>query len=101
MLEKRAESTHIVYLQKTVPYKDHEQSVTVTLQHATRVLRCVHRGKIKHGHVRLAVVIHRELHIHHLVFRREFRRFPRVQHQRLAVHVLLRQQLRGVSVILN
>lgn len=70
------------------------------LEHPARVLGRVHGGEVEHGDVRLAVVVHRELHVHHLVLGRELGGLAGVQHQRVPVHVLLRQQLSRVRVVL-
>lgn len=45
------------YLQEAVPHQRHQQLVPVLLPDQGGVLRGVHAGEVKHGHVRLPVVV--------------------------------------------
>ena len=88
------------YLKKSVANKCNEESMTLSLNHSTRILRRVHGREVKHGDVRLPVVVVSKLQVRKLVPRCYGGGFTSVSEQCRLVDVVFWQQQIGVFIIL-
>ena len=88
------------HLQQTVANQRHQQVVSVPLTHHRCVLRRVHAGEVKHGHVRLPIVVGGVVQGGELVVGAKVSGLAGVAQQRFLVDVVAAQQTLGVDIVL-
>lgn len=89
------------HLQQTVPNESHQQLVAEPLPDQGGVLRGVHAGEVKHGHVRLPAVVGGVVQRGELVVGAKVSSLAGVAQESFLVDVLAAQQHLGVGVVLS
>lgn len=91
----------ITHLYQRVSHQSDEQSLPFPLLHQRGVLGPVHGGEVKHGHVRLARVVLRKLHVRQHVICGEVGGIVCVLLQGLLVDVFRCEQLLDIREVLR
>lgn len=80
---------HVLFshLQKAVSNQSYKQLVAVALAHQCRIFRGVHAREVKHGHIRLPVMVDCEVQLGQLVIGGEVSCLSGIGQQSSLVHV--------------
>lgn len=89
------------YLQKTISNQRHQQLMSALFPHQCSVLRSVHAGEVKHGHIWLAVVVDGVIQRGQLIVSAKIRSLTGIWEQSLLVHVVICQKPFSLNIVLG
>lgn len=93
-------NNNLTHLQQAVANQRHQEVVALALAHHGGVFRSVHTGEVKHGHIRLPIVVDGKVQRGQLVVGGEIGSLTGIRQQCSLVHVSPGQQQLSVCIVL-